>query len=91
MYPSGGLGRMLTMILSTDDLIQHIVLTVHGGEPFAGNPLAFLINSVHPTDFRKEPPGGMVDHRYLDPEETPATEQPPDSEEIARRLSEETW
>ncbi len=49
------------------------------------------INSFHPTDLRKEPPGGMVNHRYPDLAETPDTEQPPDIEEIARRLSEETW
>ncbi len=50
----------------------------------------FLIKSVHPTDFRKESPGGMVNHRHFDLGEILDIEQPPDSEELARRLSEET-
>lgn len=51
----------------------------------------FLVKSFHPTDFRKESPGGMVNHRYFDLGEILDAEELPNIEEIAKRLSEKTW
>ncbi len=62
----------------------------HGWDVTTGHRF-FLVESFHPTEFRKESPGGMLNHRYFDLGEVLEREPLPHVEEIAQRLSGKTW
>lgn len=63
---------------------------IHGSD-ITRNYRFFLVDRFYPTDFRKASSGGMMNHRYFDLGEILGTDDLPETEEIATRLSGKEW